>query len=183
MSLFPQGPAPRLCTFSRASKSSAPPSPAAFLRSSRSERFNQTAEEEEDGESSFLSGSALRSAGFQEKRFFRLPRSSVAFLCFFIPRHHPCPPVLIPFSPAFCHHVPLFILLFCSPWVWLKVTLRAGFHSREREKRRGTVRTAEEGEGQPGSRQCLAWERKFGRTCGFTDDPGMLTSEPEADLH
>lgn len=108
----PQGPAPSsesvgipLCTFSRDSKSSTPLLLGlSVLGSFQSERFNQTGEKE-DGESSFLSDSALRSAGFQEKRDF--PFSSlqrvVSFvsssLFFFpLPLCHPSPHVYPIFS-------------------------------------------------------------------------------------
>lgn len=144
----PQGLAPSsesagipLRTFSRGSKSST--SLLLWLSvcwgSFQSERFNQTGEKE-DGESSFLSDSALRSAGFfQEKRdfpFSSLQRgvsfvsssSLVFFRCLSVSHLL----MFILFSPPSCHYPPLFSFLFCSLWVWLKVTLHTGFHSGER---------------------------------------------------
>lgn len=72
-----------------------------------SERFNQTARNG-DGESSFLSDSALRSAGFQEKRDFPFSLTLVFFFpfiffflfLFFLLSRPPPPP---PLKPSFCY--------------------------------------------------------------------------------
>lgn len=132
----------------------------------KSERFNQTGEKG-DGESSFLSDTALRSAGFQEKRdfpffltsalgFFRSP--SPRFL-FPPPLSPPPPPCVYPLLSCILLLCPCFLFSVCSLWVWLKVTLHTGSLS-EREGASGgrggarekgqdrAVRIAEEEEGE-----------------------------------
>lgn len=97
-----------------------------------------------------MSDSALRSAGFQERRdfpFCSLQRSFFFFFFFLFPRLLVYP--ILPSVLLLCSCFFLFFLFFGSLWVWLKVILHTGWLTF-REERGGSEagkRTREKSEG------------------------------------
>lgn len=156
-----------------------------LLASFQTEGFNQTGEKE-DGESSFLSDSALRSAGFPEKRDFPFSSLQHGFSLLFLLHstsfHCLChPPLHVhPISPPPCHCPDLLVLFFfpcgCG---WRSLSTLAFSLEREAGKgtEGGTVRIAEARLSTVLCRHHFwlqIWLGKFGRTYGVTDCPRML---------
>lgn len=87
-----------------------------------------------------MSDSALRSAGFQERRDFPFSSLQHGFFLFFFPLPFIVTPLrvfILFFPPSYYYPPVVFFFFFCSPWVWLKVILRTGSLSERREREKG----------------------------------------------